>query len=91
MRGRRYQKYVYGEKLDCSHWKHAYDLCNKYVNRKDIEALVRTYIILAAARENLTLLYTNNKGADQTAHLGSLVCLFVNLKTFGTIIKIIFE
>ena len=56
MRGRRYQKYVYGEKLDCSHWKHAYDLCNKYVNRKDIEALVRTYIIWASARENLTLL-----------------------------------
>ena len=33
--------------------------------------------IWASAHENLALFYANNKGADQTAHLGSLISAFV--------------
>ena len=35
------------------------------------------YLIWAKTRENLTLLHTNNKGADQPVHLGSLISTFI--------------
>ena len=35
------------------------------------------HIYLALTQENLSLVFGNNKGADQTVHLGSLISAFV--------------
>ena len=58
--------------------------CTKY----ETCAILRTFLailtaegnygmIWALARENLTLVFANNKGADQPAHLRRLICAFV--------------
>ena len=42
--------------------------------------IIKLHIIIwVLMPENLTLLHTNNKGADQPAHLGSLIGTFVSV------------
>ena len=42
-----------------------------------VQKITLSVIKWASARESLTLLHANNKGTDQTAHLRSLISVFV--------------
>ena len=53
-----------------------------YATLKELKLCLRKPVIrefddMGPTRENMTLLYGNNKVADQTAHLRGLICAFV--------------